>query len=170
MATTMFPDKRPIWKSWTPWCLVLLWFAFYLVITTLPFREDEGYEIVNALVASTCIGILWGWRQGVCITLRKHPWELRSDDFLLLGVNMIALGLLLSFAGLWAYRVTNDTIWIEHSFFAVTRFVAATGLAMLLAAGGSVDYVIPASSYLRTGAFIAAGLSFLAILFALGLH
>lgn len=160
--------NRPLWRSLTFWGIIGLFVLFAAVTHYMP--GDLSFELTNALVASVGFGVVLGFIKVICISLKKHPWEMQSDDMLVLGILMLAIGISVLFVGLWWYRITDDFEVLNYWVFLHARFAIVVGMTFLFASSGSVDGRIPPGTYLRAGAVLAAGVALLGLLVTLGIR
>jgi hypothetical protein len=159
---------RPLYRSSTVWTASGIFIASLLVYWFIDL--NAAFEVVNAIAMATSLGVAVAWLPLSVHSIRKHIRELRSDDVLFIGVELLAINGFIIFSLLWLYRLTEDPYWRDHELAFVARVGVALGFVMFLAASRAIDGEIPPKSYLRVGAYVAVGVIAAIILITLGYH
>jgi hypothetical protein len=143
---------RPIYRSSTPYIILLaivLGVGFYHLV-----GGENAHEVINAIMCATAIGLCIGYASNVGIALSKHPKEFMAEDTMILGVFILSVSLALVFAGLWAYRLTDDEWYRTNTIFFIGRLGAVIGFSLMMTSVHAVNGRLPREAYLKVGKII----------------
>jgi hypothetical protein len=159
---------RPLYRSSTVWAALAI---FAVSLSVYWFIDlNAAFEVINAIAMATSLGVTVAWLPLAIHSVRKNIRELRSDDVLFIGVELLSANGFIIFSLLWLYRLTENPYWRDHELAFVARVGVALGFVMFLAASRAIDGEIPPKSYLRVGAYVAVGVIAAIILITLGYH
>jgi hypothetical protein len=160
--------SHPLYRSTTMWAAL----AILVVSLSVYWFIDLNiaFEIINAVAMATSLGVAVAWLPLAVHSIRRSLHELRSDDALFIGVELLAFNGFIIFTLLWIYRLTESPYWRDHEIAFVARVGIALGFMLFLAASRAIDGEIPPKSYLRVGAYVAGGVIVAVILITLGYH
>jgi hypothetical protein len=151
---------------------LLLLNAVLFGLGTLVPPIEVFYEILNSLVTAIAFGVALGFSQAASKVIQTPPLEYQPGDVLIVGIFLVWSGILITFAFLWGFRVTDDPWYITNGYAAFGRWLIVVGGCFHLAASGAIENRIPRRALMRIGIVVAAA-TFVALVmvsYGVGLH
>lgn len=137
--------------------IAIAWFAYWLIA---PFiARSFFFELINGLLASLSVGVMFSYFPGAWRALRDRPYKLSGGHLLVLGVVLFQAGIVGLFTWSWAFRVLNEPPWMVDNLLRgwLIYLLFIAGILHLMA--GDLDHeAMPTRGWLRIGVFVAIGL------------
>jgi signal transduction histidine kinase len=99
---------RPLYRSSTVWAALAI---FAVSLSVYWFIDlNAAFEVINAIAMATSLGVTVAWLPLAIHSVRKNIRELRSDDVLFIGVELLSANGFIIFSLLWLYRLTENPL------------------------------------------------------------